>query len=117
MSPRVRALLIIAATVLVLVVTWLATPVWRVLAIVAAALLFWRLGSGERAPMREDETGGDAQSLHRDEIATLMHGLAAEGRNQCETSIAELERVKDLLRHAIDQLVASFDRDASVFVG
>ncbi|MEW5771106.1 MAG: methyl-accepting chemotaxis protein [Pseudomonadota bacterium] len=37
-----------------------------------------------------------------------MNGLAAEGRVQCQSSLDELSRVKDLLHEAIGQLIASF---------
>jgi methyl-accepting chemotaxis protein len=37
-----------------------------------------------------------------------MKGLANEGRLQCDVSVADLDRVKALLQHAIDQLISSF---------
>lgn len=99
---------VIALAVSVALVAWLADPVWRVLAVAAAAWVCWRLGIARGRAATDQQYGVAAGELHRDEISALMNGLASESRIHCDNSIADLDRVKVLLQQAIDQLIASF---------
>jgi methyl-accepting chemotaxis protein len=108
LSTRKFALLIAAVALLVAMVAWFAPPIWRVLVIAAVAVAVWRIGVRFGVEQGKAYEIPDVTNLHREEIGALMNGLAKEGREQCQLSIDELNRVKDLLREAIDQLIASF---------
>ena len=108
MSSRKFALLILAVALLVSVVAWWAEPIWRVVAIFVVAITVWRLGTRYGIEQSRAYAPVEVANLHREEIATMMNGLANEGRAQCDSSLGELERVKDLLKEAIEQLISSF---------
>jgi methyl-accepting chemotaxis protein len=101
-------LLIAAAALLVALVALIAEPVWRVLAIAAGAGLVWYLVVLQGIAKDTNHADVSAAGLHSGEVGALMHGLAGEGRTQCNISIDDLDRVKVLLQQAIDQLIASF---------
>lgn len=108
MSSRKFALLILAVALLVSVVAWWAAPIWRVVAIFVVAMTVWYLGTRFGIEQNNAQATIEPSILHRDEIAAMMNGLATEGRTQCDASLGELERVKDLLKEAIEQLISSF---------
>jgi methyl-accepting chemotaxis protein len=101
-------LLILAVALLVALVAWFAEPIWRVFAVVAVALLVWRAGVRFGVEQGGVTVLQDIVHPHREEIGTLIQGLASTGGSQCQASIGDLERVKDLLRGAVDQLVRNF---------
>lgn len=108
MSSRYFTTLIAIAAILAALVAVFAEPVWRVLAIAVGAGVAWYLALRHGVASGHVIDAAQAGDLHRDEIGALMNGLANESRVQCDNSIADLNRVKDLLHQAIEQLISSF---------
>jgi len=108
LSTRLFTLVIVSAALVAALVAVMAEPLWRVLAIAVMAGLVWYFAQRNGFKQVSNAVALPAGELHRDEISALMNGLASEGRAQCESSYADLDRVKTLLQQAIDQLVASF---------
>ncbi len=103
-SAKFVALICISALLVGLTV-WFADPVWGVLAVIALAglvlLIGLRNGGGQVAPV-------DAEAPLRGELNGLMADLEREEKAQVQLGIQDMERVKELLRHAIDELVRRF---------
>jgi methyl-accepting chemotaxis protein len=103
-------LLILAVTALVSLAIWFTEPVWGITTLLLGALLIAWLGCRCGVPKAGSAAEGAARSEAsiRAEMETLLKDQAVMGRSQRDVSIAELNRVKDLLKQAIDQLVGSF---------
>lgn len=101
------AVIVMVAAAVLAVIVWYAEPLWRVLAVVVGALLIVWLPSRLQvaAPAPEEQTGGLATDQA---LADLLGELAALERARCEGGHADLDRVKDLLRQAIEQLLSAF---------
>ena len=108
LSSRKFLLSILAVALIVAMVAWFAEPAWRVLAIAAVALLAWRVGVRFSVEEGAAPVSQDIGNAHREEVSALIQGLATDGRAQCQVSIGDLDRVKDLLRGAVDQLIRNF---------
>jgi len=106
-SSQKSLLVLVAVALPVALVSWFADPPYRVLAVLVALVIVWRgwVGAEKTAGKAKEP---DFVGLHRGQVVDLMNGLAEEGSAQCQASLGELERVKDLLKEAIDQLVSSF---------
>jgi hypothetical protein len=104
-------LLILAVTALVSLAIWFTEPVWGITTLLLGALLIAWLGCRCGVPKAGSAAEGAARSEAsiRAEMETLLKDQAVMGRSQRDVSIAELNRVKDLLKQAIDQLVGSFN--------
>ena len=105
-----NALVSIALLLLLAAVTWFAEPVWRLLAVFAFGLFLlwpWR-----RQPADADKahaaSQAEAVSTGFSRLQADLRDAAAEGAALCQTSVADIDRVKQLLREAIDNLIASF---------
>ncbi len=102
-------LLVLAGAMLVSLIIWFAGPQWGIAGVAAsAALLVWSGCRGDAKTTGDADAGTRATSgLHAE-----MHGLMEEQTRvvlaRRDTSLGELDRVKYLLKHAIEQLVASF---------
>ncbi len=104
MSSSARTWSWLGGTVVLLPLVWFAEPVWRVLALVLAAVVAWWLTRSRPlapAPLPESAAPGPA-------LSGLIEDLASETGEQCREGLAELDRVKDLLAQAIGNLLASF---------
>jgi methyl-accepting chemotaxis protein len=87
---------------------WFAEPIWRLLAVALAAVLMLVLNAGVDLGKTKPDTTQDDEAALRTELAALMSDLSREGKSQFQSSRDDLERVKDLLRLAIDELVRRF---------
>jgi methyl-accepting chemotaxis protein len=108
MNPTRSALAIAALAALTAIVVWFADPLWRVLTVLGAAgvaltLLF-------RSSTRQEVQAQDQRRLDEDrgQVNEVMALLCRDGAAQCSQSIDEMERVKSMLREAIDKLIANF---------
>lgn len=108
MTSRKFAVLIIGIAILVGLVSAFAGPVWRLLAIAVVTVLVLKVAYSYGVQKSDIDSKPDLSNVHREEIGALMDGLARESRVQCDNSLEELGRVKDLLQEAINQLIASF---------
>ena len=89
---------------------WFAPPLWRVTAVLGLGLYglwLWRRAitqceATSQARARDESTAWPA--LREDLCKHLQQGVAL-----CQTSEAELERVKNLLREAVERLITSFN--------
>ncbi|MBI5331199.1 MAG: hypothetical protein HZB71_11375 [Betaproteobacteria bacterium] len=107
-TTRLTLLTAIIALLLALV-AWFADPLWRVLAVLVAAAALWvaalRAGSSKAAEEGVQET----VRKERDQLSQVMGMLCRDGNAQCNMSLEDMERVKTLLREAIDKLIANFE--------
>ena len=110
MSPLRFTLLTLAVAVVVSLVIWFAGSAWGIVAVMfGAVLLAWANSRGRPLPeVRAEDTAAPSISLIRAEIETLIEDHARISHNHRDISMDELDRVKDLLKQAIDQLIASF---------
>ncbi len=108
MSSKKFAALIIVVAILVGLTAWFADPIWRVMAVAAVAVVVLWLGArfGVTATEVAPQHGIEAPLCN--ELASLMDDLARTGSTQFRSGHADLERVKELLSHAIDELVKRF---------
>lgn len=108
MSSTKFAALIAIVTLAVGLAAWFADPIWRLLAIVAVAVLV--LWAGLRFGVTSAEVGeqSDSDTPLRNDLVGLLDELARESDREFKASNNELERVKELLHHAIDELVLRF---------
>lgn len=105
-----NALVSLALLLLLAAVTWFAEPLWRLLAVIVfGAFLLWawrhqaiRVGDSHPEAQREPVAAG----LSR--VQTDLRDVAAQGTAFCQTGADDIDRVKRLLREAIDKLIASF---------
>ena len=91
-----------------MLVAWFVEPMWRELAFAAVALLIWRVGVRFCVVQAGVPVLQDVINPGQEKIGALVQGLAADGEVQCQAGLEDLERVKDLLRGAVDQLVRNF---------
>ncbi len=105
-----NALVSIALLLTLAAVTWFAEPVWRVLAVfvIGLALLWTWRRQAAHADGGQDGAVPEAVSAGIARAQDALRDAAAQGEALCQTSAADMERVKDLLREAIDKLIASF---------
>ena len=106
-SKKFTVFVIIVALVVALVV-WFADPVWRVLAVAVAAIIVVVLGVRAAGGQAEAVSSRDIEAPLRGALGLLMNDFAQEEKAQFQSSHADLERVKDLLSHAIQELVQRF---------
>ena len=107
LSVKPSVFVVLVVTVVVALVVWFAAPVWRVLAVALAASLFWWL-AGRAASRAARDAPAEAPRAVGAEIGGLLRELAEVERAQCASGRADLDRVKTLLRQAIERLVAAF---------
>jgi methyl-accepting chemotaxis protein len=108
LSSKKFAAFTVAVAIAVGLAVWFADPVWRLLAVALAAGLLLAINTygGEHAIKPENPGNHDASI--QSELAGLLSELEREEKTQFQSSREDLERVKDLLRHAIDELVRRF---------
>jgi hypothetical protein len=108
LSPKKFAALIGVVAICVGIVVWYADPVWRVLAITFVALAVWWAGTRFGVESVNAPEQPDAGAALRADLSGLLQELGQDQRNQVLASNDDLDRVKGLLRHAIDDLVRRF---------
>jgi methyl-accepting chemotaxis protein len=103
-------LLVLAAAVLAGLVVWFTDPVWGVIAVAlsAATVSFLASRLGVVRPGDARDKAEVPSSTLRHDLEMLLDELNRTNDTQCQSSGQDLERVKELLANAIDQLVASF---------
>ena len=108
MSSKKFAALIVLVALAVGLTAWFADPIWRVLAVaVVTVMVLWfslRFGVTSVA----DSAPQDIEAPLRSDLVGLLDDLAREGQSEFQESQGELDRVKELLQHAIDELVLRF---------
>lgn len=101
------AVVVMVAATLVGVIVWYAEPLWRVLAVIVAALpVAWLASRIQVAAPPEVAHSGASDKDQA--LAGLLSELAELERARCEGGRADLDRVKELLRQAIEQLLSAF---------
>ena len=106
-TKKFAAFVIIVALVVALVV-WFADPVWRVLAVAVAAIIVVIFGVRAAGGQSDPVSSRDIEAPLRGALGLLVNDFAQEEKAQFQSSHADLERVKDLLSHAIQELVQRF---------
>ena len=110
MGTKKFALTVFIAAVTVSLIVWFADPLWRVLAVAVMATI--AVVFGGRAGSEVENAVAAASKANaaplQDALGLLMHDFAQEEKEQFESSQADLLRVKDLLTHAIQELVQRF---------
>jgi methyl-accepting chemotaxis protein len=109
LSSKKFAALIAAVAILVGLTVWFADPIWRVLVVAVVAVLVLWLGARFGVNKAADAAPHDPEATLRHDLTGLLDDLAREGNAQFQASRADLERVKGLLHHAIDELVQRFN--------
>jgi len=106
-SKQFAALIVIVAMTVGLI-TWYADPIWRLLAIAvfAGVVLSFAARSGANLASGRDLAVNDSPA--RRDVLDLLGDLARESDSEFKTSNDELDRVKELLQHAINELVMRF---------
>jgi methyl-accepting chemotaxis protein len=113
-SAKFVALICLSALLVGLTV-WFADPVWGVLAVIALAGLVLLLGLRNGVRVGNPVASVDVEAPLRVELSGLMADLAREEKAQVQLGLEDMDRVKDLLRHAIDELVRRFgDMNAQI---
>jgi methyl-accepting chemotaxis protein len=104
---RFVALIVIAALAVGITAVY-ADPIWRVLAVLCVAILV--LWSGLRFGITAvaDAEPVDPEAPLRSDLVGLLDDFAREGQREFQASNSELDRVKELLQLAIDELIQSF---------
>ncbi|MEW5788755.1 MAG: methyl-accepting chemotaxis protein [Pseudomonadota bacterium] len=109
MSSSRFVLFTLIAVVLVSLVVWLAPPAWGVAAVVICGLVFAWIGSRHGCTPSQADRGTEPPVP---QLRENLRGLAEEQKKAALDNSAgcgdDLERVKTLLREAINKLVASF---------
>jgi methyl-accepting chemotaxis protein len=103
------AVFVIVSAVAVGFAAWFADPIWRVLAVGLFALAVSALVRSVTASQTDAENDlnpNDAQL--RSEVTGLLEDLAKKSEGECNESQGELDRVKVLLKNAIDELIVRF---------
>jgi methyl-accepting chemotaxis protein len=110
LTPARFTLLILSVAVLVSLAVWFAEPVWGIAAVLSGfGLLAWlgcRCGVSQKGDA--EENAKKIEFSLRTEMESLLQDQSVISRSQRDISVEELDRVKDLLKQAIDQLVRSF---------
>jgi methyl-accepting chemotaxis protein len=89
------------------VITWFAAPVVRLGAVFVAAIVLWAAPKRNGPPRKTvpaEDISGSVQ-----ELLALADDVVAGADAQCRSSVDEMRRVNDLLRHAIEALLRSFN--------
>ncbi len=108
MSSKKFAALIIVVAILVGLTAWFADPIWRVVAVAVVAVVVLWLGAHFGVSATEVASQHDIEAPLCNELVGLMDDLARAGSTQFRSGHADLERVKELLSHAINELVSRF---------
>jgi methyl-accepting chemotaxis protein len=108
LSSKKFAALIALVALAVGLTAWFAEPIWRVVAVaVLAIIVMWfSLRSGVNSVAIS--TPHDIETPLRNDLVGLLDDLAREGQSEFQASHGELDRVKELLQHAINELVLRF---------
>jgi len=106
-SAKYVALMCMSALLVGLTV-WFADPVWGVLAVVALTGLALLFGLRNGGRIGDPAASVDVEAPLRGELSGLMADLEREEKAQVRLGCQDMERVKELLRHAIDELVRRF---------
>lgn len=108
MSSKKFAVLIALVALAVGLTAWFADPIWRVVAVAvfASMVLWFSLRSGVSSVA--DSVPHDIDAPLRNDLVGLLDDLAREGQSEFQASHGELDRVKELLQHAINELVQRF---------
>ncbi len=101
-------MLILIEAVLVSLVVWLTDAAWGVLAVLAGAVVLAWFGRPAARKELSDGQGAEADPALRSELDGLLKEQVHIVQSRRDTSVGELDRVKVLLREAIEKLVASF---------
>lgn len=113
MSGSAKAWLWLGGAVILAAVVGFADPVWRVLAVFAFSAAGFALLRAAARPARSALVPAAAADAHAGalgaEFAALVRELESETEGQLREGLTELDRVKDLLAHAIENLLASFN--------
>lgn len=107
MSSKKYAAIIAIVALAAGLTAWFADPIWRVLAVAVLASLCLRFGPRVASATANGDTQ-DSEPPLRIELLGLFDDLARENRDELHASHGDLDRVKALLRHAIDELVQRF---------
>lgn len=109
MTSNKFAVFVIVSAVAVGFAAWFADPIWRVLAVglfaLAVSALVRRV-TASQTDAENDLNTNDAQL--RSEVTGLLEDLAKKSEGECNESQGELDRVKVLLKNAIDELIVRF---------
>ncbi len=108
MTSNKYAALIALVAIVVALVAWFADPIWRVAAVIIVALVVWFVAARFGVAQQQEAAPIDPLAHYRADLGVLIDDLAAAGQVQSRSSHEELERVKDLLQEAINQLIANF---------
>jgi methyl-accepting chemotaxis protein len=108
LSSKKFAVLIVLVALAVGLTAWFADPIWRVVAVALVTIMV--LWSSLRFGVSSVATSApqDIESPLRNDLVGLLDDLAREGQSEFQASHGELDRVKELLQHAIDELVQRF---------
>lgn len=108
MSSKLFAALIAVVALVVGLITWYADPVTRVFSIaVVAGLVLW-LGLQFGVNCSTSSNQNEAEPLVRNDVVGMLEELVRESELELKEGNSELDRVKDLLQHAINELVQRF---------
>ena len=104
---RFVALIVIAALAVGFTAVY-ADPIWRVLAVLCVAIMV--LWSGLRFGITSvvNAEPVDHEAPLRSDLVGLLDDFSREGQREFQASNGELDRVKEILKHAIDELIQSF---------
>ena len=108
LSSKKFTVFIIIVAILVAVIVWFADPLWRVLAVAVAAIIVVVFGVRSGGGQAEAVSSRDIEAPLRGALGQLMNDFSQEEKAQFQSSRSDLERVKDLLSHAIQELVRRF---------
>jgi methyl-accepting chemotaxis protein len=105
------ALFVTVAAIAVALVTWFATPLWRLLAVVVVAITIWAILARSHVSSRDTDSGKSNTTSHQTtkQLIALTDNVAAGTNSQCQAGASELNRVNDLLKEAIETLLHSFN--------
>jgi methyl-accepting chemotaxis protein len=108
LSSKKFTVFVIIVALLVALIVWFADPLWRVLAVAVAAIIVVVLGVRAAGGQAEAVSSRDIEAPLRGALGQLMNDFSQEEKAQFQSSRSDLERVKDLLNHAIQELVRRF---------
>ena len=100
----------LAMAVFLSLVIWFTEPIWAISAVILSAVVIGWLGCscGSAKPKGGEDFLAQSGSALRAEVENLMEDQPRIVRSRRDVSVEELDRVKYLLKQAIDQLVTSF---------
>ncbi len=89
---------------------WYAPPLWRVVGVLGLGLYgLWLWRRALRLSEAASPGGATAESTAWPSLREGLRECVQQGTALCQTSEAELERVKTLLREAVERLITSFN--------